>query len=128
MALKLKYKGGKPIFRCNGSLSYLIFYDDFLRDDDNEVSVFTQKFIEKLSGKMERILDEYEELIPFADDWIAIVCEVEGYNGPFLKRYFKTFRGSCEIEIEGVIIDLHDPDAAYCWVQLIARNVVVDCS
>ena len=76
---------------------------------------------------MRRILDEYADtLSPDEEGCVEIDCKAEGYNERFLKKRCSVFKGSCEIEIDGFNFNISEPKETYCWIQIIARNVVLD--
>ena len=74
---KFEYKGGKPTFKVDGNLSFLVYSYTYPSDDGDEISLFRDKLRKELTKIMQPIPDEYEEtLTPYMGDGLRSICLV----------------------------------------------------
>ena len=121
---EFEYKGGKPTFKVDGNLSYLIFPSHYGYNDSDKVLLFAVGIKREMERIMKPILDEYKEL--YWDGFTYMHCRVEDIDEEFVLDRKLMFKGSCEIEISEAYLYFRKPGSRSFSIVLEAKNVTFE--
>ena len=113
--IRFDYDGGKPVFKVDGNIYYLLYSNRWLKDDREPISVF----------RIKDVIQEFRDDLGCIDEVRVGKCFIDGVpNDEY--HYGSSFTGSCEIEIEKVVFYEDDESGLFSYVILQTKIVEVD--